>query len=258
MPVGDGDGAGDSVGDTDGGETVGLEEGPGVGPGDSVGDDDGAVGCGDAVGIPNVGFGVGDREMVGVLEGEGLGFGESVGDADGSLSDGAADGDGVGIGESVGAVVAAVGVGGTTRTRLDLTVGCVVGLVVGDGVLADGASLGLGEGAGVGNGNGLVGGFVGSGVTFSAIAVGKSVCFGLIGTGIGSVIGAGVGFVIGAGVGADVAGDGVGAFVMAPSPDPFFAPFPVCLPAPPFLKGASSFFGYKVSISVVLVRRDTR
>lgn len=57
---------------------------------------DGAVGAGDAVGIPNVGLGVGDREMVGAIDGEGDGLGESVGEADGSLSDGALEGDGVG------------------------------------------------------------------------------------------------------------------------------------------------------------------
>jgi hypothetical protein len=41
---------------------LGFGDGVGVGPGDSVGVSEGLVGNGEAVGLPNVGFGVGLRE----------------------------------------------------------------------------------------------------------------------------------------------------------------------------------------------------
>lgn len=86
IPVGDGDGAGESVGLTEGNGRVGVLDGVGVGPGDSVGVSEGLVGNGEAVGLPKVGFGVGLRELVGEMEGVGVGSGESVGVDDGNLS----------------------------------------------------------------------------------------------------------------------------------------------------------------------------
>jgi hypothetical protein len=55
-----------------------------VGAGDSVGDADGLMGSGDTVGVPWVGFGVGDLEIVGAADdsvgaSEGAGDGEYVG-----------------------------------------------------------------------------------------------------------------------------------------------------------------------------------
>lgn len=47
---------------------IGTAEGEDLGAGGSVGVADGAVGIGEAVGVPNVGFGVGDLEMVGRIE----------------------------------------------------------------------------------------------------------------------------------------------------------------------------------------------
>lgn len=135
-PVGDGEGAGDVVGVTDGNGAVGDSDGDGVGYGDSVGVAEGVVGSGDAVGTPKVGFGVGALESVGDTDGDGEGLGEPVGAADGSGAVGASDGDGEGFGEAVGSAVG-----------LNSFVGATVGFVVGEGVPSEGISLGLGEGA---------------------------------------------------------------------------------------------------------------